>query len=118
MADLNRFYQRLRDEEARLTRELGQALARQSSEQHPGSPFGKKEDEASHVSDVERRLALEKGLATVLAEVRHALGKFENGTYGLCDCCGQPISEERLEALPQASLCLNCKAKHAKGKAG
>ena len=118
MADLNRLYQRLRDEEARLARELGQRLTQQSGEQYPGSPFGTEEDEASQVSATERRLALEKGLTTVLAEVRHALGKFENGSYGLCDCCGQPIGEERLEALPQASLCLSCKAKHAKGKAG
>ena len=49
-----------------------------------------------------------------MAGIEHALKKFEEGTYGLCDSCGQPIAPERLEALPQASLCLNCKAQQAK----
>ncbi|MBA7707673.1 RNA polymerase-binding transcription factor DksA [subsurface metagenome] len=37
-------------------------------------------------------------------------GKCDEGTYGLCDACGQPIDPARLEALPEASLCLSCKA--------
>jgi DnaK suppressor protein len=49
-----------------------------------------------------------------MAEVEHALHKFDQGTYGLCDICGQPIDPARLEALPQANLCLNCKARRAK----
>ena len=53
-------------------------------------------------------------VAVIPAGVEHALRKFEEGTYGLCDSCGQPIDPARLEALPQASLCLSCKAKQAK----
>jgi len=49
-----------------------------------------------------------------LREVEYALHKFELGTYGLCDVCGQPIEPERLGALPQASLCLSCKTRQAK----
>ena len=57
---------------------------------------------------------MEERLRESLNEVEHALEKYEAGTYGLCDSCGQPIEEARLEAIPQASLCLSCKAKQAK----
>jgi len=41
-------------------------------------------------------------------EVEHALAKFEEGTYGRCENCGQPIAPARLEAKPGARLCINC----------
>lgn len=46
----------------------------------------------------------------LLAQVNAALQRIEQGTYGICDNCGQPINEKRLEALPWASLCLRCEA--------
>jgi DnaK suppressor protein len=79
---------------------------------------GKREEEATESFELERRLTLEKRLIDQLADVEHALKKFEDGTYGLCDNCGQPIDPARLEALPQASLCLNCKARQAKDAKG
>lgn len=78
-----------------------------------GSPFGKREEEATESFELEKRLALEKQTRAKLAEIDHALSKFANGTYGLCDVCGRAISPARLEALPQANLCLNDKAKQA-----
>jgi RNA polymerase-binding transcription factor DksA len=41
--------------------------------------------------------------------VEQALARMDAGTYGLCERCGQPIDEERLDALPAVRLCLNCK---------
>jgi DnaK suppressor protein len=112
---------RLEDEQKRLSEELEQlkSSVRPADERREGSPFGKREEEATESFELERRLTMEKRLIDQLAEVEHALQKFEDGTYGLCDNCGQPINPERLEALPQASLCLDCKtrqAKEAKGK--
>jgi DnaK suppressor protein len=112
---------RLESEQKRLMGELEQlqASARPSDERREGSPFGKREEEATESFELEKRLALEKQIKDRLAEVEHALRKFEDGTYGLCDNCGQPIDPARLEALPEANLCLNCKAlqaKNAKGK--
>jgi DnaK suppressor protein len=52
--------------------------------------------------------ALANSLKESLAEVEHALAKFEGGTYGLCENCGQPIAPARLEAKPAARLCINC----------
>jgi len=118
---LNLLRSRLESEQRRLNKELEQSIAsaRPTEERREGSPFGKREEEATESLELEKRLALEKRIREQLAEVEHALQKFQEGTYGLCDSCGQPIDPARLEALPQASLCLNCKAqqtKNAKGK--
>ena len=109
---------RLEREQKRLIEELEQLKAnrRPADERREGSPFGKREEEATESLELEKRLALEKRIRDQLAEVEHALHKFDEGTYGLCDVCGQPIDPDRLEALPQATLCLSCKAKNAKGK--
>jgi len=85
-----------------------------AGERREGSPFGKREEEATETFELEKRLALEERIKDRLAEVEHALHKFDSGTYGLCDNCGQPIDPARLEALPQANLCLSCKAHQAK----
>lgn len=119
--NLNLLRSRLESERKRLTEEFEQlkASVRPAEERREGSPFGKREEEATESFELERRLTLEKSLREQLAAVEHALKKFEDGTYGLCDSCGQPIDPARLEALPQASLCLRCKelqAKDAKGK--
>lgn len=110
---------RLESEQKRLLGELEQleADARPAEERREGSPFGKREEEATESFELEKRLALEKQIRDQLAEVEHTLHKFEKGTYGLCDNCGQPIDPARLEVLPQASLCMNCKAKNEKGRA-
>jgi len=114
-------HQRLKDEREKLVRQLEQnrASAPAVGEMKEGSPYGKKEEGASEAMELEKRLALEKRLMGTLAEVEHALRKFEQGTYGSCDTCGQLVEMERLEVLPQAKLCLNCMAqqsKNAKGK--
>lgn len=79
-----------------------------------GSPFGKREEEATESFELEKRLALEKQMRASLTDIGHALEKFEKGTYGSCDVCGQPIDPGRLEVLPQANLCMSCKAKQAR----
>ena len=110
---------RLEQEQKRLTGDLEQLKVNTRPERREGSPFGKREEEATESFELEKRLALEKRIRDQLAEIEHALLKFDEGTYGLCDICGQPIDPARLEALPQANLCLNCKAlqaKNAKGK--
>jgi DnaK suppressor protein len=110
----------LESEHKRLTEELAQmqTSVSTSEERREGSPFGKREEEATETLELEKRLALENRIRQEIAGIEHALDKFEKGTYGLCDNCGQPIAPERLEALPQASLCVNCKALLAKNAKG
>ena len=43
--------------------------------------------------------------------LRHALAKFEDGSYGLCEECGQPIGTSRLLARPEARLCITCQTR-------
>ncbi len=107
---------RLESEQEHLLRDLKQLedSVGPTEVRREGSPFGKREEEAEESFELEKRLALEKRIKDELAKVEYALRKFEKGTYGLCDICGQPIALDRLEALPQASLCVNCKAKDAK----
>ncbi len=111
---------RLKSERGRRIEELEQlkASANTTEERGVGSPFGKMAEEAAETLELERRSALEKRIREQLAGVEHALHKFEEATYALCDNCGQPIDPERLEALPQASLCMNCKAQQARNAKG
>jgi DnaK suppressor protein len=44
--------------------------------------------------------------------INTALAKIESGEYGLCDVCGEPINEARLQAVPTAAFCLKCQKKH------
>lgn len=44
-----------------------------------------------------------------VVEIDAAIGRVDAGAYGLCTACGQPIPEPRLEALPEATLCVRCK---------
>jgi RNA polymerase-binding transcription factor DksA len=108
----------LESEKKRLLNELEklEISAHPTEVRREGSPFGKREEEATESLELEKRLALEKQLKENLAEVEHALRKFEEGTYGLCDICRRPIAPERLQALPQASLCLECKVKNVKSR--
>jgi DnaK suppressor protein len=43
--------------------------------------------------------------------LRHALAKFEDGSYGLCENCGQAIGASRLLARPEARLCIACQTR-------
>ena len=110
----------LESEKRRLEEEIEQLKGgvSPSDERREGSPFGKREEEATETMELEKRLALEKQIRERLASIERALGKLEIGTYGLCDSCGKSIDPARLEAIPYASLCLECKAKQAKNARG
>jgi DnaK suppressor protein len=116
--DLDKIRVRLENERQRLLNELEslQASVEPAEVRREGSPFGKREEEATESFELEKRLALEKQTRANLADVEHALDKFRKGTYGLCDICGQPIPADRLDAVPHANLCLSCKAKYAKSR--
>jgi DnaK suppressor protein len=66
------------------------------------------EEEAVDLQETDVEQAILDNEKALLAEVQQALARIENGTYGICTNCGQPISEKRLEAIPWASLCVTC----------
>ncbi len=49
-----------------------------------------------------------------LRQLKHALAKIDNGSYGLCESCGEEIGHSRLLARPEASLCIACQTKAEK----
>ncbi len=120
MAKYTELHERLKKEKAELSERLehSRVLGQPSAERKEGSPFGKREEGADEALELEKRLALEQRLIESLNDVEHALQKYEAGTYGLCDSCGQAIELARLEAMPHASLCLTCKASRAKDAKG
>lgn len=50
-----------------------------------------------------------------LAQCRHALERLDDGSYGVCESCDQPIGKLRLQAAPRATLCRSCKEKAERG---
>jgi len=91
---------------------------------HPGS-IGDEVDEsaldnhlaetASVTLDREIDYSLEENEGRVLAAIDAALQRIANGTYGRCERCGREIEEERLQALPYATLCIEDKRREERG---
>jgi RNA polymerase-binding protein DksA len=65
-------------------------------------------DTATETYDRELGYTLEENSGHVLAEIDSALKRIEEGTYGVCTNCGKEIPVDRLEALPWATLCIDC----------
>jgi RNA polymerase-binding transcription factor DksA len=63
-------------------------------------------DTASETFERELDEGLEEDAARQLREVEAALTRLEEGSYGTCEACGKAIPEERLDAIPWASLCV------------
>ena len=113
--DFNLFLCRLEAERKRLMEELERLKA--GVYRAGGNPLDE-EEAATERFELEKRLTSEKRMRGDLAEVEYALAKFEKGTYGFCESCGLFIGTARLEALPQANLCLSCKAQGEKAAKG
>ncbi|MDP8987556.1 MAG: TraR/DksA C4-type zinc finger protein [Actinomycetota bacterium] len=58
----------------------------------------------------ERDLALSAQALASIEEIDRALAKIDEGSYGVCEKCGEAIPRERLKALPHAALCVRCKS--------
>ena len=72
-------------------------------------------DTATATLDREIDYSLEENSEQVLRAIDAALRRIDEGTYGICETCGQPISEERLEAIPYATQCIDCRRKGERG---
>jgi DnaK suppressor protein len=106
---------------AERVRLLGEAAALAGREQLFGeaqrSSAGGSDGSGSHAADVatevfEQELAafLSRNVQTHLTDVIDALGRIDEGVYGLCEDCGEPIDPERLGALPWARRCMPCQS--------
>jgi DnaK suppressor protein len=101
-----------RELEARLqsTRERVETLA-ERPELGAAQGFGKRigdgtTEAISRLTDI----GVGRSLETGLARTERALAKLDEGTYGTCDDCGDPIPPARLRAMPDSALCVTCAA--------
>ena len=118
--DTEQFRERLLEERTRVHSAI-QFL----HEEHPGSledeteePVGVDNhlaDTATATLDREIDFTLGENSEQVLAEIDDALQRIEDGTFGTCRTCGQPIAPQRLEAMPWATQCIDCKSKEERG---
>lgn len=74
-----------------------------------GISFGKRVGDGTSLA-VERltQVAAHEQMLRQAEEIERALAKLDDGTYGLCDSCGAPIPEGRLQIHPWAVLCVPC----------
>jgi RNA polymerase-binding transcription factor DksA len=109
--DFDRFRRELESEQVRLRHAL-------VSVNHEGSLLEETGDLAigagDHLADSAtetfmRELdgGLEENAEHLLVEIEDALRRIDDGTYGICVVCGRPIGEERLGAVPYATLCID-----------
>ncbi|MDH4112788.1 MAG: TraR/DksA family transcriptional regulator [Actinomycetota bacterium] len=66
-------------------------------------------DRSHSTEERSRLISVSRALRSNLRDVERALAKMDAGTYGRCERCGGPVGEERLDALPWAMLCIDCK---------
>lgn len=114
--DLDAARQSLVTHLARVEHELSELEKTRESAREGGkdetSGYGNAVGEAAtETSAKERDMALIENLEHVRQQVEYALKRLEEGTYGTCETCGEPIPRERLEALPFAGQCVACKSK-------
>ncbi|HVG88169.1 MAG: TraR/DksA family transcriptional regulator [Gaiellales bacterium] len=95
-----------------LQEDLGTSLEDATDEDGVDSHLG---DSATETLDREVEQGLEDNAERLLAGIEAALQRIEDGTYGICERCGEPIDEARLEALPHATKCIECKRLEERG---
>jgi len=68
-------------------------------------------DAGTKTFEREHEMSLANNSRGMLQQAERALQRIDDGTYGICESCGQPIGKARLQAFPRATLCVSCKQK-------
>jgi RNA polymerase-binding protein DksA len=119
VVDTERFRTLLLEERERVANALHHL-----HEQNSGSLEDETEEETydNHLADsatatLNREIdyTLEENSEHVLSAIEEALSRIEAGTFGTCARCGKPIAEARLEAIPYATRCIDCKRLEERG---
>ncbi|HEX2240436.1 MAG TPA: TraR/DksA C4-type zinc finger protein [Actinomycetota bacterium] len=64
----------------------------------------------------ERDLSIKNNIRDLIDQVTRAIGRIDEGVYGVCERCGGPIDAARLKALPHAVLCMDCKRREERAR--
>ena len=105
MADLAKIEQQLRARLAELT-ERADEVADELAEPLDNDM----EEQRTEIDDQEVNQGLDDMVNQEIMQVRAALSRIEDGTYGTCSNCGKDIAPARLEAQPMATRCIDCAA--------
>jgi DnaK suppressor protein len=73
--------------------------------------FADPADRATAESDRAFTLRIRDRERRLIRKIQAALQRIDDGTYGICEDCGEDISSQRLKARPVTRLCINCKAR-------
>ena len=73
-------------------------------------------DAGTATFDRERDFSIRNNISDLIGQVTRALEKIDEGTYGNCEHCGRPINAARLQALPHALLCMDCKRRDERSR--
>jgi DnaK suppressor protein len=110
-----RFRELLLEERQRVSDAIAYLHEENSGSQDDEVPETGDADTATVTLDRELDFSLEENSTRVLDEIDSALRKIDEGTFGTCERCGQPIAPERLEAMPYATKCIDCKRQEERG---
>lgn len=77
---------------------------------HDDEVYADPTDVASAETDKAMQLKIRDRERLLLTKISDALRRIEDGTFGLCEVCEEPITEARLKARPVTTLCIDCKA--------
>ncbi len=89
-----------------LLSEAGKTVTEMTSD---SSNFPDPTDRATQESDRNFELRIRDRERKLINKIKEALNKIETGEFGVCEECGDEISEARLKARPVTTLCINCK---------
>ena len=65
-------------------------------------------EDGSNLMEAERISTISADMRDVVSQITAAMERIDDGTYGQCQRCGQPINQERLEAFPYVAHCIEC----------
>jgi DnaK suppressor protein len=108
---VRRMRRALTEQRAQLRREITEQGADPDSDELSFVDDAGFSDRSHSTQERSRLISVVEALRTDLVDVERALERTDNGTYGTCERCGNPIDPERLEARPWALLCIDCKQK-------
>ena len=97
--------------EGKLTRLVAEASQTLNGMSHEKALFPDPTDRASLESDRNFLLRIRDRERKLVVKIQEALKRIDEGTFGICQECGDEISESRLQARPVATLCVECKRK-------
>ncbi|HEX6992666.1 MAG TPA: TraR/DksA C4-type zinc finger protein [Gammaproteobacteria bacterium] len=110
--DIDEFETRLRQRRSELWEDIRREL-----EKHEDQRFSDLIQQADADDRSVADLLVDLNLAEIsrdvdeLRAIEYALARIEAGSYGICRACGQPIAEERLRAIPETPLCIDCQTR-------